>query len=199
MKHEYGMTEAARVLGVVRSTVIRWVKEGQFKGHQTSSGHNRITRASLIAYMEEHDMPLDYLESSEKKRILIVDDDLSLLAIFQRALANKRDMEFCFACNGFEAGAVLKDFMPHVVVLDIGLPDVDGRKVCEFIRATPEHKQTRIIAISGILREAEINALLETGFDSYLQKPFDVKTLLDEIKQRIVQPRPQVKRRSPSV
>ena len=63
------------------------------------------------------------------------------------------------------------------------LPDVNGNIVCQTIRKNPEFANTKIIIISGVINRSEIDGLLESGADDFIQKPFNIAKLIDKISE----------------
>jgi DNA-binding response OmpR family regulator len=77
------------------------------------------------------------------------------------------------AHDGRSAVEVAHDFHPHAVLLDIGLPRMDGFAVARQLRARAEFDQTLLVALSGFGREKDRRRASEMGIDLYLVKPFD--------------------------
>jgi len=177
--------EVAAICGVSSDTVSRWFDMGQIEGYRLGpGGDRRIPYESLRKFMTAHGIPLDRLESNETK-ILIVDDDPFYLDIIPDAITRKidKDKEFIIltASTGFDAGALIVEHNPNLVIMDIHLSDVDGRKVCERLKNREETKYARVIGISGLLEEEEIGKLREYGFDDFLKKPFPLETLVEKV------------------
>ena len=80
--------------------------------------------------------------------------------------------------TGFDAGYKTRQFHPHVIILDIKLPDLDGREVCKQLRADTDFSDVKMIAVSGYLSDAEIKELDTVGFDTFLAKPFSSEDLI---------------------
>ena len=72
-------------------------------------------------------------------------------------------------------------FRPHLMVLDYMLPDINGNVVCERLRARPELASTRVIFVSGVVEQDEVEKLIRSGADDFLKKPFSVNQLLQRI------------------
>jgi len=83
------------------------------------------------------------------------------------------------ANNGFDAGMLVKEFRPDVVVLDIMLPDINGKEVCQRVRADNTLDQVKVICISGMVEMDKVADLRAAGADDFMQKPFTVDKLLD--------------------
>ena len=121
------------------------------------------------------------VETNGKKKILIVDDDKSMVDSIERLLKreNKYDLEVAY--DGFEAGQKFITHKPDLVILDIRMPKVDGYKLCSAIRNNPENKSVKILVISGLLGAKDKDSVMKMGADDYLLKPFDNKELKTKI------------------
>jgi len=180
-KQVFTTGEAAKVCNVSQQTIIRCFDSGRLQGFRVpGSRFRRIPRHGLIRFMKENDIPLDSLEGG-KRRVLIVDDDPEIVEMLQAVLERDGRFEYRTAATGYDAGLLTESFRPHVILLDYMLPDVNGNVVCERIRENPALEDTRIIFISGVVDQTERSNLLEAGADDFLQKPFDVKRLVDRI------------------
>ncbi len=132
--------------------------------------------------MRENGIPLDALENT-KHRILIVDDDEELVELIRDVLLRDGRFEVRTVNNGFEAGMAVKEYHPDLIVLDIMLPDINGKDVCQVVRSDPNMNDIRIICISGMVEEDRIQELKAVGADDFLHKPFEIEQLVDRICQ----------------
>ncbi|MEA2362294.1 MAG: two-component system, OmpR family, response regulator MprA [Thermoleophilaceae bacterium] len=107
-------------------------------------------------------------------RVLIVDDDRSLRDALRRALV-LGGYDTLSAANGREALAQVAEATPDALVLDIGLPDVDGLEVCRRLREAGNRVPVLILTARDAI-EDRIDGL-DAGADDYLVKPFDVGEL----------------------
>jgi two-component system response regulator MprA len=107
-------------------------------------------------------------------RVLIVDDDRSLREALRRALL-LGGYETVSAANGREALAQVTDAAPDALVLDVGLPDLDGLEVCRRLRADGNRVPVLMLTARDAI-EDRIDGL-DAGADDYLVKPFDVGEL----------------------
>jgi two-component system response regulator MprA len=107
-------------------------------------------------------------------RVLIVDDDRSLREALRRALL-LGGYETVSAANGREALARVTDATPDALVLDVGLPDLDGLEVCRRLRAGGNRVPVLMLTARDAI-EDRIDGL-DAGADDYLVKPFDVGEL----------------------
>jgi two-component system KDP operon response regulator KdpE len=115
---------------------------------------------------------------TRKERILLVDDDVSI----QRAVApllRSRGYEVDVVGTGAETAAAVADQEPDLIVLDLGLPDLEGAEVCRRIR---KQSKVPIIILSARGGEADKVAALDIGADDYMTKPFGAEELLARIR-----------------
>jgi len=181
MKDLFTTGEAADICRVSQQTIIRCFDSGRLKGFRVpGSKFRRIPRASLIRFMRDNDIPLDNLDSG-KRKVLIVDDDAEIVELISDILSREGGFEIRTASSGYEAGMITQQFRPDLILLDYMLPDVNGNVVCQTIRKNPEFENTRIIIISGVIKQDEIDQLLRAGAQEFLKKPFNISDLLDKV------------------
>ena len=183
--------DIAHYCDVTPRTVAQWIHEGKISAFKTPGNHNRVLEADFIAFLKKYNIPLPNEESfkTKKKRILFVDDDRGMILALQRIFRGNPDYETDVALDGFEAGKKFARFKPHLIILDIHMPKIDGFEVCSQIRSDPINMNVKIIVMSGIIDKEEIDRIMELGADQFLEKPFDVKKLKDHIQQLLVEER----------
>lgn len=115
---------------------------------------------------------------AEKQRVLIVDDDANIAELISLYLA-KECYETRIVYDGEEALRVFPEFKPHIILLDLMLPGIDGYQVCRELRAT---SQVPIIMLSAKGEIFDKVLGLELGADDYMIKPFDSKELVARVK-----------------
>jgi len=190
--------EVAEICGVSADTVSRWFDLGQIEGYRLGRGRDRrIPYENLRAFMIKHNIPLDRLDMGEG-RILVVDDDPFYLDIIPSALTRFAEYTVLTASTGFDAGALVVQYNPQLVILDIHLSDIDGRMVCKRVKDRPETRHSRVLAISGYLDEIEMRQLSQYGFDGCLKKPFGLAELEAAVRRLIDKPPGSVANAKPS-
>jgi excisionase family DNA binding protein len=195
----YTSGDVAKICGVSPDTVSRWFDLGHIEGYRLGpGGDRRIPRQGLRAFMIKHGIPLDRLDAA-RQCILVVDDEPQYLQIIPAALSRLDGFEIITASTGFDAGALVVERNPRVMILDINLIDMDGRKVCAKVKSRPETQHTRVLAISGVITDAEFAQLRNQGFDDYLKKPFHIEDLVARVQQLLRLPDNKVARPAPSV
>ncbi|MDB5812589.1 MAG: response regulator receiver [Betaproteobacteria bacterium] len=115
-------------------------------------------------------------------RILIVDDAPNIVLSLQ-FLLQKEGFEVAVAHNGGEALQRAAEFSPHLVVLDVMLPVMDGFEVCRQLRAGTGRSKAKILLLTARGRPAELQRGIEEGADAYMTKPFATRDLVAKVKQ----------------
>lgn len=175
--------EVAKMLELSPGTVANWVDAGRLKAFTTLGGHRRIKAEDLKVFLEENKMPVPKELAKRMgavKKILIVEDDVKLQKLIERFFRDSRkSWEVFTATDGFQAGSLVGSEKPDVVLLDIMLPDFNGFKVCEIIKANNKH--TLVIAVTGYDSEDIKTKILAAGADDYFVKPFKFEALIARI------------------
>ncbi|MEM7622980.1 MAG: response regulator [Planctomycetota bacterium] len=172
-KRVFTTGEAAQVCNVSQQTIIRCFDSGRLSGFRVpGSRFRRIPREELIRFMKSNGIPLEAI-SAKGKRVLLVDDDERILDLVSSILNRDGRFELRTATNGYDAGLQTAAFKPSVILLDYMLPDINGDVVLHRLRESPQSSDTKILIVSGVVRQAEIDALLEAGADGFIKKPFE--------------------------
>ena len=74
-----------------------------------------------------------------------------------------------------------EQFHPDLIILDYMLPDVNGNIVCRTIKQNPDFAEIKIIIVSGVVNEEEIEDLKQAGAEEFIKKPFNIAQLIDKI------------------
>ncbi len=171
--------EAAKICKVSQQTIIRCFDNGTLKGFRVpGSRFRRIPREHLFSFMKDNGIPTDALEDG-KRKVLIVDDDQGLVDLLVDVFDRDGRFEIKTANNGFDAGMLVKEFRPDLVVLDVMLPDINGKEVCQRVRSDPTLESVKIICISGMVERDKVQELRDAGADDFMQKPFQVDHVLE--------------------
>jgi CheY-like chemotaxis protein len=115
-----------------------------------------------------------------KGRVLIADD----LPDAARSLAMLFEMygaEVRISFDGAQAVRTAEDFLPEIVLMDIGMPGMSGYEAARAIRQAPWGRAMILVALTGWGRSTDLEAARRAGFDDHLLKPFDVERLLEVI------------------
>jgi len=114
-------------------------------------------------------------EAGEKYRLLVVDDDREISGLLRDAFAGIYEVVTAFcAREGFDR---LRSWTPHLILLDVRLPDENGVDMCRKLSAHPEYSQIPIIMMTAYSDEESVTVALRAGADDYVVKPFDLEEL----------------------
>jgi len=184
-KDAYTTGEVAKLCNVTINTVVKWFESGVLKGYKLpKSGARRIKRTELLEFMRAHNIPTAAIEA-EGIKVLVVDDDPNILKSFRRVFTKRKGYYLMEAKTGFEAGFIASKEKPDIIFLDIALPDLDGRQVIKMIRASEDLRDTKVVAITGVLDDAELKKLRRQGFNDYLKKPFRVSQVERRVRRQL--------------
>ena len=187
----FSALEVAGICGVVNQTAINWIKSGHLKAFQTPGGQYRVYAEDLVAFLTDRGMrvPADLAGGVEKpdvNLVLIVDDDQKINGLLKRFLQKKQPgREIVQAFDGFEAGRLLSDRRPGAVILDIGLPGIDGHRLCRKIKEDAGLGNPVIVAISGLDDGRIGQVILSEGADAFYAKPLDLEQLEAKLRELV--------------
>ena len=119
--------------------------------------------------------------SNESIKILLVDDEPDILEILSYNLSAE-GYTISTASNGVEAVKKAKKHQPHLIIMDVMMPEMDGIEACEKIRTLPELKNTIITFLTARGEDYSQVAGFEAGADDYITKPIKPKVLVSKIK-----------------
>jgi len=162
-------------LGIGLSIVKRLVEMHYGRVSVSSAGHQLGTRFELRLPLLEGVTAVPSSPAAipdTPRRVLIVDDNEDA-ANTMAMILKLEGHEIATAYSGVQALACMDEFKPEVVLLDIGLPGLDGFQVAKRIRAQAKYQRTRLLAMTGYGREADRQRTREAGFSGHLVKPVD--------------------------
>jgi two-component system cell cycle response regulator DivK len=111
-----------------------------------------------------------------KNSILVVDDNPANAALVS-FLLKKKGYEVRTAADAIEALAMVRDFAPRLIMMDIQLPGMDGLELTKRLKADPATRQTIIIALTAYAMKGDEERARQAGCDGYVSKPIDTRTL----------------------
>ena len=114
---------------------------------------------------------------SEPVRILIVDDDAGLRGALLAVFRGNPRFTAQAATDGHDGLARIATFRPHLVLVDLRMPGLDGADLCRVLRSSPETRSIRILAMSGLADDEVRERMLAAGADAFLAKPFTLTDL----------------------
>lgn len=191
-------TQAARLCGVDRRTILRYVQSGQLTSYRTPGGHYRIRPEELSAFMDALGLTPPEALAPVRPRIAIIEDEQhQVRALTRRIRMVRPDAEVRSASDGFAGGLLVADWVPDLVFLDLVMPGLDGFEVCRLIRASQRLEGVSIVIQSGIVDAEVRERLAALGADVILRKPLEhgvVEDVLRELLPRTAGLRPKTDR-----
>jgi len=130
------------------------------------------------------------VEPPSKPLILVVDDNEVIRSLVKTILASQ-GMEIDSASDGDEALAYLRRRRPDVLLLDVGMPRVDGLEVLRQVRADPALHDLRVVMLTAVANTARFEKVYSHRPDGYLEKPFHVSDLIGAVRQALNSPAAQ--------
>ncbi len=184
----FSALEVANICGVVNQTAINWIKNNYLKAFVTPGGQYRVYTEDLYEFLRSRGMRIpDELkealaDNSEWERILIVDDDVEFNNMLKK-IFNLKLPAFTIlqAFDGFEAGRLLTEWTPGIIILDIALPGLNGHQLCRKIKSDPALGNPVVLVVSGLKDPDQEEAILREGAESYWAKPFDPQKMVEAI------------------
>jgi DNA-binding response OmpR family regulator len=118
------------------------------------------------------------------KTVVIADDEPSMRMLVHATIESD-DYKVIEAGDGDQAWALIQQYKPSLVLLDVQMPGRSGLEILRSIRAHPELGGTRVILLTAIDRESDIEAGLMAGADFYLTKPFSPLDLITRVEEAL--------------
>jgi len=117
-----------------------------------------------------------------KKRILIVEDEVNMQELLKFRL-QENGYEVAVAGEGFVALTKVRTFRPHLIILDLMLPKMDGYTICRLLKFNDGYKGIPVLILSARSSEDDISRGMAMGADGYMTKPYEPAELLAKIKE----------------
>jgi DNA-binding response OmpR family regulator len=129
--------------------------------------------------------------AGSKGTILFADDDEEIQLLMRR-VAEKHGYDVIQAFDGEEAQRLILEHHPDLIVLDIMMPKLDGRDLCQRLKSDPVTQQIPVIIFSARGEQSDRLVGLALGADDYIDKPFNLDLLLNKIRHHLWKRQPPV-------
>ena len=117
------------------------------------------------------------------KKILIVEDEEDILELLSEVFSDLEDYRILCARDGEEAISIAQVDNPDIILLDIGLPKVNGYDVCKLVKSDPDMLHIKVLMISGMAQNSDWQKAQEVGADGYITKPFNSIALVEKVEE----------------
>ncbi len=171
------------ILQMNPSSINKWVNDGRIHAFRTPGGHRRIKAVDLLAFLSKHAIPVPApLISAAKRRVLVVDDDKKQLNAVERLFKPfDHRVDVVLVDNAIDAMVMVGAWKPHMVILDVFMPNLDGLEVCRRLRALEETSQIITVAMTGQLTPELEKQAKQAGARRVVAKPVAVADLLVDL------------------
>ena len=119
------------------------------------------------------------------KRILIIEDDKDITEALRYNLEKEKGFSLLSASNGDEGLNLAFQVKPNLIILDIGLPGLNGYEICRMLRSNPDTRDISILMLTARVSESDKVLGLEMGADDYITKPFGIRELIARVRTAI--------------
>ncbi len=174
-----GTTYAAKLLGLSVGTVQSLVERNELHAWKTQGGHRRISIPSIREYQRKLNMPQTSGDADQPQlKVLAVDDDPVVLEVLRQfALSCQFPVDLSTMSSGLEALIDIASIQPHVLIVDLNMPDVDGFEVLRKLRSNVQFDKMPCLAVSALTpEEIEVRGGLPEGV-VFMSKPLQTQWL----------------------
>lgn len=174
----------AKICRVSKKTVLNWIYRDALKAFTTFGGHYRIWPGDLKEFMVKAglDVPFQYVDD-RGTTVLIVDDDPAYTLLLKEAICEHfPSADVITTDDGYEALLLIGERKPHVVLLDLKMPKIDGFQVLELLKSRKKDNTMKIIVLSAFIDHQVREKLNETVADEVWEKGKDIWGLLQSLK-----------------
>jgi DNA-binding response OmpR family regulator len=121
---------------------------------------------------------------SDHKRILLVDDHQTVFRLLE-AIVRIKGYQLLYAENGQQGIVMARQEQPDLILLDVMMPDIDGFKVCQYLKENPDTKAIPVMFLTARGAEGDLEAGRRAGADGFMTKPFQTIEVLGQIERML--------------
>ena len=121
---------------------------------------------------------------NERKKAVIVDDDLKITMVVEKVL-NQLGFRVFSADEGKKALELVKKEKPDLLITDILQPGIDGITLCQKVKNDPDLDDVKVILITGVYKKASFQLEIDCNPDGFIEKPIDITNLEKLVKEKI--------------
>jgi excisionase family DNA binding protein len=174
--------EVGSLLQMDPSSIVKWVNDGILPAYRTPGGHRRIRSSELLSFLRTHSMYIPDALRGAGIKVLLVDDDTSLLQSLSRAMKSHKDkFELSTSSSGIEALVKLGSERPDILVIDVHMPGLDGFEVLKRLKQNPATSGINVVFFTGKPSAELEKRAVEAGAKALLAKPLTAAKLVEVI------------------
>ena len=176
--------DAAKYLGVSRSSLTNWVKQSLLGSGLTPGGHYRFTVDELDKFAEKRGLRIPKtLNDSGKIKILVIDDDGAFREFIKDALDVFSNFELREASDGMQGVLLIGTWQPDLVILDLRMPNMNGIDFCRLLRQNEDTEDVKVIITSAHLSAEAKAEILKLSVDVVLEKPVRLGSIVAAVEK----------------
>jgi DNA-binding response OmpR family regulator len=115
------------------------------------------------------------------KKMLIVEDDEIILKLLSTLFSFDKKYDILLARDGEEALNIAQYDIQDIIILDIQIPKINGYELCKIIKSDPTTSNTKVVMLTGLAQDYDMQKALKAGANAYITKPFNVGALVENV------------------
>jgi excisionase family DNA binding protein len=177
--------EAADLLQMDASSIVKWVNDGLLPAYRTPGNHRRIRTCDFVSFLRHHGMFIPAELAQVQSTVLVVDDDENFLRALTRSMKSHPEYQLSTAASGIDALVRIGAQPPAALVMDVHMPEMDGLDVLRALKASPATKNIAVLMMTGKPSADLEKKALDLGAKAVLAKPVTAGALADAINRRV--------------
>ena len=121
---------------------------------------------------------------TNKNRILLIDDNRTVFRLLD-AIVRIKGYQLLYAENGQQGIVMARQEKPDLILLDVMMPDIDGFKVCQYLKDNEDTRAIPVLFLTARGAEGDLEAGRRAGADGFMTKPFQTVEVLNQIKRML--------------
>ncbi len=117
------------------------------------------------------------------KKMLIVEDEEDILELLSTIFSFSKEYKILLARDGEEALNIAQKDIQDIIILDIQLPKMDGYELCQTIKSDPTTANTKVLMLTGLAQDYNLQKALEAGANAYITKPFSARAIVEKVEE----------------
>jgi two-component system OmpR family response regulator len=186
----------AKICRVSKKTVLNWIYRDALKAFTTFGGHYRVWPGDLKKFLVKAgiDVPFNFVDDRQTVFLIVDDDPAYTLLLKEAILAHFASADVITTDDGYEALLLMGERRPHIVMLDLKMPKLDGFEVLELLRPRKKDNAMKVVVLSAYLDPETRERLKKTVADNVWEKGKPVHEILHALEE-LVNPTEQSKHR----
>ena len=192
MKDNYTSGEIGRLCGIPGRTARRYLQRGIIAAQQNPiTGRWKVSRDAIVSFLRDHGVSANHLGGPSAYRVMVVDDEEWVVSFIRETLTDA-DAGFAVECytDSHQACIRLGQTRPDLLILDLRMPNIDGRQVLQAVRSSEPTRRMPVLIISGYVDD--LVGLEKDPATTALGKPFTDTQLLAAVRQLLASSSPPV-------